>query len=254
MTEAQGRGAWNSKGVGGTLKLSKGKIVPGQYYMWSQNDWTQVGIKAYLFQMAGREPEINDLAVNHGVLAIQVLLNYRGIPTPMNGVFTKETDTAVKAFQGSQNLTKDGIVGKVTMQKLLLPLIKDTAAKRSVDWKIVFGLLEGEGNFDPGAVGYYDINDLGLSQINTLAHPDITFSEAFCASKAVNFTTTILEHRLDYFKELDLAIASYNLGIGGTNEWIKLGRPDPWTPKHADKPRSTVNYINKVLHSADILE
>lgn len=258
---SEGRGAWNSKGVGGTLKLDKKtkKTVPGPYYMLSTDPNQWIGLKTFLFQLTGKPVELNELAAYHGVLAIQVLASaYLGEQVPLNGVFETITSAYVKKVQEKAKhtvegkpLVADGIVGQATMKVLLLPLIKSASSKRDLDWKVVYGILANEGVFDPGAVGYFDSNDLGLAQINILAHPDTTVSQAFCASHSVNFVANTFEHRLHIFKEVDLAVASYNLGIAGTNQWIKKGQPDEWTPSWADKPRNTRVYIDRILSAAN---
>lgn len=81
-------------------------------------------------------------STGYNVKIIQVSLNrisqnYPLIPkiNPVDGVFGKGTENAVKVFQGIFNLTKDGIVGKATWYKILLLYVGVTG----------LGELESEG-------------------------------------------------------------------------------------------------------------
>ena len=50
----------------------------------------------------------------NNVYAIQYLLNYRGYGLTVDGKFGPNTESAVKKFQKTNNLTTDGIVGPNT--------------------------------------------------------------------------------------------------------------------------------------------
>lgn len=90
----------------------------------------------------GYELRVND--DNQNVKIIQIYLNiinkvYKEIPTIelVNGVFGKETENAVKSFQGIFNLFMDGIVGKSTWYKISEVYI---AITRLSDLKMEAGL------------------------------------------------------------------------------------------------------------------
>lgn len=253
MTEYQGRGAWSK--VGGTLKKTvvnkKTVTVPGPYYMLASDPNQRVGLRPWLLNYAGQKVDLNESAVWHGVVAIQVLVAGLGISCPIHGVFDVETDNAVRSAQGKLGLVADGVVGQSTMKRLLLPLIKRVAKEQmDQDWTGIYGVLANEGAFDPGAVGYLDSNDLGLAQVNLPSHPSVSFSDAFCPSKTVNFVATLLGQGLSVFHDERDAVASYNLGVGGTRQWIAAGRPDIWMPPWADKERNVKVYIDRIFGAA----
>lgn len=56
------------------------------------------------------------------VRAIQGLLIHHGQPVAIDGVFGTATQDAVKAFQGTQGLTVDGVVGEATWGRLAVSL------------------------------------------------------------------------------------------------------------------------------------
>ena len=53
------------------------------------------------------------------VIELQTRLGAAGFIIPVDGVFSKKTEDAVKAFQADRGLTVDGIVGPKTWAKLV---------------------------------------------------------------------------------------------------------------------------------------
>ena len=250
--KAEGRGAWSS--IGGTLRPTSNGTQPGKYYMLASNPNNQIGLKTWCQKEQGLTVTVNHNAVWHGVFAIQMLCNMQaGSTLNGDGIFGPATDAAVKQYQKSAGLYVDGIVGPSTMKAFLTPVVKAAAARHGEDWTTVLGLLRYEGAFDPGAVGAVDSYDLGLSQINIIAHPETSFAQAFCVSYAVDFTARYLKYSLEALdgNERD-AVASYNLGIYGTKQWIAAGRPDWWTPPWATShgPRNVKAYIDRIIDYA----
>jgi hypothetical protein len=240
-----GRGAWSNKGRGGTLKrLADGSTPPGPYYLLGVKV-PLVGSAARDTMRAGHTPSLDDLAVNFGVKAIQKLLNFTGAALVLDGVFGKGTDAGVRTYQGKEEIKVDGSVGVNTMGRLLLPHIKRIGGK---DWEVVYGLLKNEGGFDPGAVGAVDERDLGLAQINGLAHPNMSIDQRFDPIIAIQFNADYLLRALKELGNVRDAVLSYNLGIGGVKTWIKAGRPRMYSPDGGSL-RDTTQYVDRVLNA-----
>lgn len=248
----QGRGAWNKNGVGGTVTQVKGADKPGPYYMLTKDPNLRPGFVGFLKHYANVPVDLNEDAVYHGVIGIQILLAGLGIPCPVSGVFDVATKVAVVEAQTRFHLTPpDGIAGPTTMKHLILPLIQRKSGENNIDWKPVYGILANEGGFDPGAVGLADSDDLGLAQINIRSHPGVALADTFCPSFAIKFVIGLLQQGLNAFHNMDQAIASYNLGVGGTRQWISAGSPDEWTPQGTTEPRNVRKYIDRILKAAD---
>lgn len=243
-----GRGAWPASGRGGTLRTD-GR-TPGPYYLLADNDSDQIGLETWCRRTRGLPVQQDDLAVFHGVVAIQLLVSSfaPGGMLKGDGIFGPGTAIAVRTAQSHFGLIADGVVGRKTMPRLLRSAVVQTARVNSVPPEPVYGILANEGAWDPAAVGTLDANDLGLAQINTVAHPTTTFAEAFCPSYAIRFVATYLAAAMTLVDgNLRDAVVSYNLGYGGTRQWIRAGRPDVWTPPWADRPRQPNEYIDRIL-------
>jgi hypothetical protein len=162
----KGRGAWTR--FGGLLPDSG-----SSYYRLAKNGEQAVG-SAWV---TGEDHGDSARAVNRGVAVIQRLSGLTG--AAVDGWFGPQTDKAVRAAQASAKVTSDGIVGRVTMRALLLPLLTDQAMRKAVQLKYLGGIVVAESELDPGAVGYDTPDDKGLVQINLPAHPEFTYEQAF---------------------------------------------------------------------------
>jgi len=245
MTE-NGRGAWNAKGIGGTIGYTRDK--PGPYYAVPKkgHDLKRVG--------SGRwtSDDPNERAVHGGVLAFQRALNRRGnYDLDTDGIYGNETAEAVTIFQqeGVPNTTPWGGIGPDTAKAILLPDLKVRCQRRGFPHtQVVCGLITQESGWDAGAVGYVDVDDLGLAQINADAHPTWTEKMRLKPLYSFDFVIDYLISSLDTLDgNLEDAIASYNLGVGGANRWISQGRPQWYTPSGADEPRDVQAYIHKIM-------
>lgn len=243
-----GRGSWNAQGVGGT-KQYKDATKPGPYY------FTGTG-----YIPTGTTRDANQYAVFGAVKAYQVALNQAGVTCLVDGLYGAATTKAMTAFQEKWKATGDplasvwGGIGPETSEKLLRPALDKTMSQMAhnalVTAKVVSGVVRTESQWDAGAVGAADERDVGLAQINAAAHPDLDTDERLTPQISFQFIVSYLNDALlQLANNLRDAIASYNLGIGGTRSWIKAGRPDLWAPVGTDpaKPRNIKLYIDRIL-------
>jgi len=235
-----GRGAWNVSGVGGTKQYNDSSR-PGPYYF----DGSGVDIN---------EDDPNQYAVRGAVKAYQRALTRRlGINLKIDGAYKDKTHAAVLRFQDEHpaiGLAWGGI-GPDTSKALLLPDLKRAYKRRAIaelPLAVLSGTIRHESNWDAGAVGYVDPRDVGLAQINAEAHPEWDTDTRLEPINAFNFVIQYYNGNIPYFKgNIRDAIASYNLGRGGTNSWIRDGRPDVWTPDGSTTPRDVKQYIDSIL-------
>lgn len=250
-----GRGAWSRSGRGGTLRKDRLGIRPGAHYLKHSDPNQTIGLRAYLLKSVGMPVEQDFLATHHAVVGIQALCsNYLERPLMLDGLFEAKTHQAVLDVQLRAGLTHDGIVGPGTMSKLIEPVAKGASNAAGIRWSLTFALMQNESALDPGAIGVLDPNDWGLAQINSLANPHVSFSDAMCPSFATRYVANRLKIAMSEFDNERDAIASYNLGIGGTRQWIAAGRPDIWKPPYADVERNVKAYIDRIIGMAAQIE
>jgi len=243
-----GRGAWNSRGVGGTLNI-KGD-GPGLYYRTPATGTDYIGKTV-------DTTDVNERAVKGAVKAYQAALNRRlGINLTLDGVLGPVTSKAISDYQAKAGEHVDGVIGPKTSKSLLLPDLQKVVRNYrtaypghdEITWIIICGIITNESAWDAGAVGAVDDEDLGLAQINGPSHTQYTEAQRLDPMVAFPFVFNYLRESLDYVSivTIDDAIASYNLGVGGATNWIKAGRPDIWKPTPTSAPRDVRGYIDRI--------
>ena len=90
----------------------------------------------------------------NNVYAIQYLLNYRGYGLTVDGKFGPNTESAVKKFQKTNNLTTDGIVGPNTWNKLFVTVKNGSSgnAVKAAQYllkKVYCYSIDVDGSFGP---------------------------------------------------------------------------------------------------------
>ncbi|MGJ0532633.1 peptidoglycan-binding domain-containing protein [Methylocystis sp.] len=93
----------------------------------------------------------------HPIKTLQYLLRARGHSAVVDGVFGPKTEAAVKAFQASQGLTADGIVGPLTWTALVVQVKKGSQgdAVRGVQEEFQFRNLSGDPSNGPQVDGIF---------------------------------------------------------------------------------------------------
>lgn len=237
-----GRGAWNVSGLGGTKKY-KDATKPGPYYYIGTGK-------------SDGERDENDYVVYRAVMAYQRALNRRlSAGLVIDGWFGEKTSEAVTNFQekfSEKTGTPWGGIGPDTSKTLFeWDVNKIVLAERNstkVTSAMVSGTIRHESNWDAGAVGFVDVRDVGLAQINAAAHPDLTLEQRLDPMVSFKFVVNYYDNALAQLNgNVRDSIASYNLGIGGARRWISQGRPDWYTPTGQTQPRNVKAYIDSIL-------
>lgn len=204
--------------------------------------WTAVGkdnksrYYEYLLRLpldgdsAGRN--VNYEAVNYGVRAIQSRINSYGYSPALivDGQLGSRTGAGIMWIQKKLGLTADGQAGPATCKALWRDLILWYAGINGVPASHLHGFMALESTFDPGAVGYTTPSDRGLSQINLVAHPNVTVQQAFDPHFSINYTADRLATAREKYKgkTVDLmikcSIAQHNSPVAA-NTWYQTGSP-----------------------------
>lgn len=242
-----GRGAWPTRGTGGTLSLDGMK--PGRYYraVGKGSGLYTIGLIGYRAERDNGQVSIDDYATFCAVRAVQQELAERGLmASAVDGLWGPNTDSAVKAFQVKTGLTADGVFGPQTARSLFDAKVRQACVSAdgvapAVLYEIATGTISWESGWDPGAVGA-DPQDLGLCQINGPSHPILNPAMRLDPAVSISYMTGLILKNLKAMGYvLADAVAAYNLGTAGAKAWVAAGRPDVF------KGRDVRKYINKIL-------
>ena len=218
-----GRGAWAKAGID----------FAGVYALAPEGE-KRIGTQA--------EKSLAHWATAAATLDIQRELKAAGFnPGDLDGVFGPDSDKAVRAFQKSKGLTDDGRFGPMSARALFTPGIDAAEDKYDIPNHYLRGMISAESALDPGAVGYfiyygasleYRGVDRGVGQINSKAHPEIEWLDAFKFRYAADYTAKRLRDTFDSLKKSypkqtntvlwDAAICSHN-NPAAARTWARDG-------------------------------
>lgn len=245
---ATGRGAWTRLGIEIDYRF---RLAPAGA--------PRVGTQA--------EKSLSHWAVSAGVYAVQKRLEGLGYwevsdNDEFHGRWGSGTDRAFRAFQkasvdpaGGARLTIDGLCGRADVRALWTPLIDESAEYYNVPKEYLRGQANWESfGLDPAAVGYYIYYavkyrkadgtygtrvefrgvDRGLSQINSLYNPDVTWHQAYDPVFSLAWSGKRLRTFYDKYKKAnpaqdvqvlwDAAICAHN-NPSAAALWAKNGFP-----------------------------
>jgi len=231
--------------------------VPNATPEHGRGAWTREGIDFdYRYRLAplarqrvGRHPDrsLSHWAVAAGTAAIQRRLVELECLDPVvdHGVFNRKTAEAVSRFQlmendpdGGAELIVDGIVGRSDARALFTPLVDQAEVTHRIPNRLLLGQTVHESALDPGAVGYFIFYpdyrgvDRGFSQINSRAHPDITWQQAFDPVFALRYSGKRMRETYDTYRKAhpkrrkavlwDAAVCAHNSPVNG-KKWAQTG-------------------------------
>jgi peptidoglycan hydrolase-like protein with peptidoglycan-binding domain len=227
---ANGRGAWTRKGIDFDYRYS---LAPKKSL--------RIGKRC--------EVSLDHWAVAAGVWAIQRRLRSLGymdeIPTNLRGIFNYRTKQAVKRFQadnrdpdGGAELVVDGTVGRSDARALWTPVIDKAERMNGIPNHLLLGETNHESALDPGAIGYYIYYpgyrgvDRGMSQINSLYNPQVSWMDAYHPHTSINWSGERLRSYYNKYKKdypdqpddvlWDAAVCAHN-NPSAAGTWARTG-------------------------------
>ncbi len=179
----------------------------------------------------GRRPGTPE---HHAVRIWQELLNEHGLRAEINGLYTEDTERAVKAFQGRRGIAMTGRIDYPTARALLEPTIRREADAVGMSADLLCGHLDLESRLDPAAVGPTG-DDLGLGQI-LLGHwnPGIDVQETLDEDFAIRYMAQrdIAAYRA--FGQWPIAVFDYNSPTRA-HAWKRTGKPSARGRSYSEK-------------------
>ena len=137
---------------------------------------------------------------------------------------------------------------------MLKSMQKNTMWKKS----LIFALIKAESNFKEEAVSHKDA--IGLMQIMEETAIDVAKKydinidennakeEILNTDNNINIGTKYLSVLLEKYKNVEVAVAAYNAGIGTVDKWIEQGTIKADGTDIENVPyKETNNYVRKIL-------
>lgn len=170
-------------------------------------------------------PQSRSAGPERAAVAIwQELLNEHGLRAEITGVYDRDTQRAVRAFQARRGLPVTGEVGYATARALLERTIKREAAAAGMSAELLCGHLSFESGLDPSAVGSSG-DDLGLGQILMGRwNPGVDVDDALDEDFAVRYMAQRDMAAYRAFGDWPTALFDYNSPTGA-HEWQQTGVP-----------------------------
>jgi hypothetical protein len=241
-TPRNGRGAWNAKGK-------------------ANGAWNYAWIKGQPNIGSNAETSLDAWACGAGVAGYQEILVQLGALTVKfrRGVFGKSTMEAVKRFQGksfdpetSKPLQVDGTIGTSDARALLTPIIDKAEKKYGIPDHNLRGETKLESGLDVGAVGYYIYYgsslayrgvDRSSSQINSAAHPNITWDDAFNPFFAIDWSGARMRGAYDSFKKANPRTSDSILWDAAVCYHNNPSAAQVWARNGAAPTEATASYV-----------
>lgn len=189
------------------------------------------GLGAWSFGFYHQGMEIPNNRVGAGIIAFKTALKDNGFGQGIDLTLEKfgsNTKKQTIAFQKSQGIGADGIIGPTTARHLFrfYSYKAESIGTINIPDHLLQKLGSQESGHDPVAQGYFDPHDEGWAQINLLYHPKILLLEALSPSFAIPWAGTALKtFYVNINSDWDGALASYNIGVFYADKWVLAGKP-----------------------------
>lgn len=162
------------------------------------------------------------------------------------------------------------IVFKNKIQRIFYPksyeeFVSMYSDKYGVDENLIFAVIKAESNFQEDAVSHKDA--LGLMQIMKETAEDVARKynieidfnnserEILNVQNNIKIGTKYLAVLLEKYKNIEVAVAAYNAGIGTVDNWIEKGIIKSDGSDIENIPyKETNNYVRKILRNYKIYQ
>ena len=148
------------------------------------------------------------------------------------------------------------IVFKNKIQRIFYPKLHEEfvsmySDEYGVDENLVFAVIKAESNFQEDAVSHKDA--LGLMQIMKETAEDV--ARKYNIENNIKIGTKYLAVLLEKYKNIEVAVAAYNAGIGTVDNWIEkeIIKSDGSDIENIPY-KETNNYVRKILRNYKIYQ
>ena len=154
---------------------------------------------------------------------------------------------------------------KIIYPKDYEEIVKLYSEQYNVDENLIFAVIKAESNFDENAISHKSA--IGLMQIMEDTAEDIAIKynididfenvkeSVAKVNNNINIGTKYLSVLLEQYKNVEVAVAAYNAGIGTVDNWIDKGIIKSDGSDIENIPyKETNNYVRKILRNYEIYQ
>lgn len=151
-------------------------------------------------------------------------------------------------------------IQKIIYKKQYIEYVEKYSQEYNVDQNLVYAVIKAESNFNPKAKS--SKNATGLMQLMENTAKDITKKVNLQISDEelqkrlqdadinINLGTKYLSILIERYKNIEIAVAAYNAGIGTVDNWIEKGIINSDGSNIEDIPyKETNNYVRKIIRN-----
>lgn len=148
---------------------------------------------------------------------------------------------------------------KITYPQKYSEYVEKYAKEFEVDKELIYAMIKAESNFKEEAISNKDA--LGLMQIlESTAYEvarelkkEITKEEILDPETNICLGTKYISNLIAKYKNIEVAVAAYNAGIGNVDNWIEKGTIQKDGSNIENIPfKETNNYVRKILRDYEI--
>lgn len=151
------------------------------------------------------------------------------------------------------------IILKINYPQKYSEYVEKYAKEYSVDKELIYAMIKAESNFkeeaisNKEAVGLMQILESTAYEVAEELENEITKEEISNPEINICLGTKYISNLIKKYGNIELAVASYNAGIGNVDEWIENGKIEKDGTDIENIPfKETNNYVRKVLRDYKI--
>ena len=153
----------------------------------------------------------------------------------------------------------DKTIMEVIYPKKYEEYVNKYSEEYNVDNLLIFAIIKAESNFNPNAKSKSDA--IGLMQLleNTALelakkqNQEITEQDLYKPETNIQFGTYYFSTLIEQYKNIGVALAAYNAGMGRVNEWIQNGVISIDGSNLENIPYKETNmYVRRILNDYEI--
>lgn len=151
------------------------------------------------------------------------------------------------------------IILKINYPRKYSEYVEKYAEEYRIEKELIYAMIKAESNFNAeaisnkNAIGLMQILDSTAYEVAEEIEKEITKEDIINPEININLGTKYISNLIKRYENIELAVASYNAGIGNVDNWIEQGIIKESGENIENIPfKETNNYVRKILRNYKI--